>query len=102
MGCGNDGGAPNFTFGNQHCLFFIGFLLGRLHAVRVFFLILKPKRVRHRLWDIDFNENATVKQPSKSITWRNRHVMTALRTNVQIVRKFAVKQHGAAFIAFGP
>jgi hypothetical protein len=28
--------------------------------------------------------------------------MPALRTNVQIVRKFAVKQHGAAFIAFGP
>ena len=98
----DDWRAPDFTGSNQHGVCFAGCFLRCFQAVGVFFLIAKLKRVDRRGGNFDFGEDAAVKQCGEPITRRNTHVVIAVRTDVQVVRNFAVKQHSSAIVAFGP
>lgn len=60
------------------------------------------QRVDHRIRHFHLDEHTDIKQPGKAVARRNRHMMIARGTDVQIRREFAVKQHRPAFRAFRP
>ena len=79
-----------------------GFLLRGSHSVGIFLLIAEMQRVGDGFWHIHFNKDATVKQSFHARARADAHMVIAMGADVQILRQLAVKQHRAAFGAFGP
>ena len=72
------------------------------HSVGIFLLIAEMQRVGDGFWHIHFNKDATVKQSFHARARADAHMVIAMGADVQILRQLAVKQHRAAFGAFGP
>ncbi|VVT33323.1 conserved hypothetical protein [Roseovarius sp. EC-SD190] len=99
---GDDGRAAHFAGGDEHRLFLAGGLLGGAQAVGVFLLVAEMQRVGGRGGHVHLGEDAAVKQPHEAGARGDAHVVAAVGADVEIVREFAVEQHGSAFVAFGP
>jgi hypothetical protein len=93
---------PDFALGDQHRILFAGRLLCGLHAFGIFLLVAELQRVHDRLGHLHLGEHAAVEQRAEPFAGGDRHVVIAVRADVQVVSKLAVEQHRPAFGALGP
>ncbi|MPL60817.1 hypothetical protein SDC9_06379 [bioreactor metagenome] len=99
---GDDRGAAHLALGDEHRLFLAGRFLRGAHPVGVFLLVAELQRVGDRLGHLDLGEDAAVEQRGEARARRDRHVVVAVRADVQVLGQLAVEQHGPAFGALGP
>ena len=94
--------AAHVAFGDEHRLFFAGFLLGGLHTIRIFFLIAELQGICFGLGDVNLDKNTPIVQRGEPITRRDRHVVTTACADIEVFSNFTMEQHRAAHIAFVP